>query len=129
MLRYIDGACCVDKIMYLRPIPRAPDSFNLNTPEPLQDKIRYRRSGLARARGTQVFLIQETCGQWSNVCSLHLSQVSFSVQLSISALVENPSPVNSEIVSEISRGLMVLVGIGVGTLTTNLSWSERTSRS
>ena len=33
----------------------------------------------------------------------------------ISALVECRSPVNSEIVSEISRGLMVLVGIGVGT--------------
>jgi hypothetical protein len=33
----------------------------------------------------------------------------------ISALVENRSLVNSEIVSEISRGLMVLVGIGIGT--------------
>ena len=33
----------------------------------------------------------------------------------ISALVEYRSPVNSKIVSEISRGLMVLVGIGVGT--------------
>jgi D-Tyr-tRNAtyr deacylase len=33
----------------------------------------------------------------------------------VSALVENRSLVDSEIVSEISRGLMVLVGIGVGT--------------